>query len=85
LYEQIVSKAKECGLSGATVKRGIMGFLGNGQISKPKILTLSENLPVVIEIIDIEIKINQFLPKLDEMIKEGLITLEKVEAVNRHA
>jgi len=83
LYEQVVLRAKEFGLAGATVKKGVMGFLGDRQISKPNTLSLSENLSVVIEIIDNESKINHFLPELDKMVREGLVTLSKVDAISK--
>jgi uncharacterized protein len=78
LYEAIVLKAREHGLAGATVLRGPMGFGHSSRVHTAKILRLSEDLPVVIEIIDSEEKINAFLPALDGMVKGGLVSLEEV-------
>jgi len=78
LYEAIVRKARECGLAGATVLRGLEGFGAHSRIHTAKILRLSEDLPIVIEIADKAERIERFLPELDRMVKEGLITLEKV-------
>ena len=81
LYEQIVLKARELNLAGATVIRGIMGFGASSRIHTAKLLRLSEDLPVVIEIVDSQDKIQKLLPFLDEAVKEGLITMEKVRVV----
>ena len=81
LSEIIVEKAREQGLAGATVLRGILGFGANSRIHTTKVLRLSEDLPLVIEIVDEEEKINTLLPELDEIIGEGLITLEKVRVI----
>jgi PII-like signaling protein len=81
LYEAIVLAARERGLAGATVLRGPMGFGGSSRIHTAKILRLSEDLPIVIEIVDREEAIRAFLPLLDTMVAEGLITLEKVQVV----
>ncbi len=81
LYEAIVLKAREAGLAGASVFRGIMGFGGHSRIHTARVLRLSEDLPVMIEIVDVPEKIEAFLPLLDEMIGEGLVTLERVEVV----
>jgi len=81
LYEAIVLAARERGLAGATVLRGPMGFGANSHIHTAKILRLSEDLPIVIEIVDLEDKINEFLPLLDEMVAEGLITVSAVHVV----
>lgn len=81
LYEQIVLKAKELGLAGATVTRGIMGFGPDSRIHTAKLLRLSEDLPIIIEIVDSEEYINRLLPFLDETVQEGLITLEKVRVI----
>ena len=78
LYEVIVEEARKRGLAGATVLRGFLGFGANSRIHTSKVLRLSEDLPVVIEIVDAEDKIKAFLPELDKMIVEGLVTLEKV-------
>ncbi len=79
LYEAIVLKARELNIAGATVLRGGMGFGASSRIHTSKILRLSEDLPVVIEIVDTEEKINSLLPYLDEVIKGGMVTLEKVK------
>ncbi len=81
LYEQIVLKARELNLAGATVVRGIMGFGASSRIHTARILRLSEDLPVVIEIVDTQEKIQRLLPFLDEAVKEGLITMEKVRII----
>lgn len=78
LYEAIVLKAREQELAGATVLRGPMGFGHSSRLHTAKVLRLSEDLPVVVEIIDSEQKIAAFLPLLDEMIKGGLISLSEV-------
>ena len=81
LYEAIVLKAREMHLAGATVLRGPMGFGHSSRIHTTKILRLSEDLPIVIEIVDAEDRINEFLPVLDSMIGSGLVTLEKVKVL----
>jgi PII-like signaling protein len=77
LYEAIVTAARERGMAGATVLRGIMGFGANSRMHTAKILRLSEDLPLVIEIVDEPERIAGFLPELDGMIQEGLVTLER--------
>lgn len=81
LYEAIVLKAREMHLGGATVLRGPMGFGHSSRLHTTKILRLSEDLPFVIEIVDSEEKINQFLPVLDGMMGSGLVTIEKVKVL----
>jgi uncharacterized protein len=81
LYEAIVRKVREMGLAGATVIRGVEGFGANSLIHTAKILRLSEDLPILIEIVDQEDRIATILPILDEMIGEGLITMERVEII----
>ena len=81
LYEAIVLKAREMHLAGATVLRGPMGFGASSRLHTTKILRLSEDLPLVIEIVDSEDKIDGFLPVLDGMMSSGLITLEKVQVL----
>lgn len=81
LYEVIVEMARQDGLAGATVIRGTLGFGANSRIHSAKILRLSEDLPMVIEIVDIPEKIANFAGKLDAIITEGLITLEKVRVL----
>lgn len=81
LYEQIVLKARELGLAGVTVLRGIMGFGAHSHLHTAKLLRLSEDLPIVIEIVDKEENLNKLMPFLDETVEEGLITLEKVKVI----
>jgi len=81
LYEQIVLKARELNLAGATVLRGIMGFGAASRIHSAKFLRLSEDMPIVIEIADTEENINKLLPFLDQAVKGGLVTLEKIRVV----
>jgi uncharacterized protein len=81
LYEAIVLKARETHLAGATVLRGPMGFGHSSRLHTSKILRLSEDLPLVIEIVDDEAKIDGFLPVLDGMMGSGLVTLEKVKVL----
>jgi uncharacterized protein len=81
LYEAIVLKARELHLAGATVLRGPMGFGQSSRLHTAKILRLSEDLPMVIEIVDAEDKINAFLPLLEGMIGGGLVTLERVQVL----
>ncbi len=85
LYEAIVLKARELHLAGATVLRGPMGFGKSSRLHTAKILRLSMDLPLVIEIVDGEEKINALLPALDEMMKGGLVTLEKVRVLHYRA
>jgi PII-like signaling protein len=85
LFEAIVRKARELGLAGATVWQGIEGFGARSLIHTAKILRLSEDLPVIVEIVDSEATIRAFLPELDAMMfasgSSGLVTLEKVEII----
>jgi PII-like signaling protein len=81
LYMAILLKAREMGLAGGTVFRGIAGYGANSVIHTANILRLSEDLPVVIEIVDTDEKIQAFLPVLDEMVKEGLILMREVEVI----
>lgn len=81
LYEAIVMKAREMHLAGATVLRGPMGFGHSSRLHTAKILRLSEDLPLVIEIVDSREKIDEFLPVLDSMIGSGLVTLETVRVL----
>ncbi len=86
LYEAIVEEARRRGLAGATVVRGLMGFGKASLIHTAKILRLSEDLPLVVEIVDTIERIEGFLPDLDRMIGDGLVTLEKVRVVTyRHS
>jgi PII-like signaling protein len=79
LYEWIVRAARENGIAGATVLRGLEGFGARSRIHTTKILRLSEDLPIVIEIVDTLEKIEKFIPIIDENIEEGLATIEKVQ------
>jgi uncharacterized protein len=81
LYEAIVLKARELELAGATVLRGPMGFGKSSHLHTAKILRLSMDLPIVIEIVDTEEKVNAFLPVLDEMMGGGLVTLERAKVI----
>lgn len=81
LYERIVLKAKELGLAGATVLRGIMGFGIHSQIHSSKILRISDDMPVVVEIIDSEKNLEKIMPYLEEVVSEGLITRERLQAI----
>lgn len=85
LYEALVLKARELHMAGATVLRGPMGFGKSSRLHTQKILRLSFDLPLVIEIVDAEEKINAFLPVLDEMMKGGLVTLEKARVIDYRA
>lgn len=82
LYEAIVLKLRELGLAGATVLRSPMGFGANSLIHTAKILQLSMDLPMIIEVVDTEEKIQSFLPVLDEMMDGGLVTMEKVNVIH---
>jgi hypothetical protein len=81
LYEAIVEAAKTRGLAGATVWKGCMGFGKHSRLHTAKVLRLSEDLPVVIEIVDAADKIEAFLPDLDRMVTEGLVTIERAEII----
>ena len=86
LYEAIVLKAREMHLGGATVLRGPMGFGKSSRMHTAKILRLSMDLPIIIEIVDSEEKINAFLPALEGMMSGGMVTLERVQVIEyRHA
>ena len=85
LYEAIVMKAREMHLAGATVLRGSMSFGKSSRLHTAKILRLSYDLPLVIEIVDSEEKVREFLPVLDEMMSGGLVTLEKVKVIDYRA
>ena len=82
LYEAIVLKARELHLGGATVLRGPMGFGKSSRMHTAKILRLSMDLPIVIEIVDSEEKINNLLPELEQMMSGGMVTLERVQVIN---
>ena len=81
LYQAIVERVRKEGLAGATVIRGIEGFGADSRLHTARILRLSEDLPVLIEIVDSAEKIDSILPVLDEMVGEGMVTLERVEVI----
>ena len=85
VYEKIVLEARKAGLAGVTVMKGIMGFGASSRIHTTKLLRLSEDLPLVIEIVDEEKKIEEFIPVLNEIFEEansgGMITMEKVSII----
>ena len=85
LYEAIVARAREAGLAGATVLRGLMGYGAKSRIHTVKVLRLSEDLPIVVEIADRVERIQAFLPLLDEMVEDGMVTLEKVQVITYRA
>ncbi|HOW71963.1 MAG TPA: DUF190 domain-containing protein [Phycisphaerae bacterium] len=85
LYEAIVLKARELHLAGATVLRGPMGFGANSRLHTTKVLRLSEDLPMLVEIVDTEEKINALLPHIDEMVTEGMVTIEGVHVIKYRA
>jgi hypothetical protein len=85
LYESLVLQARKAGLAGATVLRGVMGFGKHSILHTAKILRLSEDMPMVVEIVDSLEKIEAFLPVLDELIKDGLVTIEKVRVIHYRA
>jgi PII-like signaling protein len=85
LYEAIVMKARELHLAGATVLRGPMGFGANSRLHTAKILRLSEDLPMIVEIVDAKEKIDTLMPLIDEMVQEGLVTLEPVQVIKYRA
>ena len=81
LYQAIVEMLRERGLAGATVLRGILGYGANSHLHTTHLLRLSQDLPIVIEVVDSEDHINAVMPAIDEMVREGLVTLEKVRVV----
>ena len=81
LYQAIVERVREAGLAGATVLRGIEGFGADSRLHTARLLRLSEDLPVVIEIVDSAEQIERILPALDEMVGEGMVTVERVEVI----
>src|SRR6266699_4069528 len=81
LYEAIVLEARKRGLAGATVTKGVMGFGAHSRIHTAKLLELSQDLPMVIEIVDAPEKIAAFMPDLETMVGDGLITVERAEVV----
>jgi PII-like signaling protein len=85
LYQAIIERLRERGLAGATVLRGIEGFGARQHLHATRILSLSEDLPILIEAVDTEEKVRAVLPELDNMLGDGLITLEKVEVMTYRA
>jgi PII-like signaling protein len=81
LYQALVEKAKELDMAGATVLRGLMGYGANSRIHTAHIMDLSMDLPLLVEIIDSEEYINKLLPHLDEMVLEGMVTMDDVEVI----
>ncbi|WP_038042456.1 DUF190 domain-containing protein [Thermus tengchongensis] len=81
VYEALILAAKERGLAGASAFKGFMGYGAHSRVHSAKILQLSEDLPVMVEIVDTEEKIRAFLPVLDGIVREGLVTLENVEVI----
>jgi PII-like signaling protein len=81
-YEAIVMKARELNMAGATVTRGIMGYGKTSRIHSAKVLEMSGDLPMVIEIVDIEDKLDNFIPLLEKMMKGGLVTMEKAKVIH---
>ncbi len=89
LYEALVFSAKKQGLSGATVTKGVMGFGANSKISTAKLFTISQDLPMIVEIVDTEDKIRRFVKMVEQMFEDaqsgGLITIEKAEIIRYRA
>jgi PII-like signaling protein len=85
LYEAIVMKARELHLAGATVLRGPMGFGAHSRLHTTKILRLSEDLPMIVEIVDSKEKIDELMPHVDAMVQEGLVTLERAQVIKYRA
>lgn len=86
LYEWIVIKARECGIAGATVVRGMIGYGANSRIKTSSILSLSEDLPVIVELIDTKVMLEEFLEIIDPVIGEGLVILQKIHVrMYRHS
>lgn len=81
LYQAIVEQARSRGMAGATVLRGLMGFGATSRLHTVKVLRISEDLPMVVEIVDRPERIEAFLPELEAMVPEGLITMEKIRVV----
>lgn len=85
LYEQIILQAKQLNLAGGTVLRGLMGYGASSRVHSAKLLRLSEDLPVVVEIVDTEEKLQVLIPFLDETVTDGLVTMEQVKVIKyRH-
>lgn len=85
LYTAVVDEARRRGLSGASVFKGIEGFGGHSVVHAARVFDLSSDLPILIEIVDSEEKIRDFIPVLNEMVREGMVTLETVEVIRYRA
>lgn len=85
LYTAIVEEARRAGLAGATVFKGIEGFGGHSVVHAARVFDLSSDLPVLIEIVDTEAKVRAFIPVLDELVADGMITMESVEVIRYNA
>jgi PII-like signaling protein len=85
LYEGILMKARELNMAGTTVLKGIMGFGAHSRLHTSKLLRLSDDMPIIIEIVDIRENIDKLVPFLDETVEEGLVTLEKVDVIKYRA
>ena len=85
LYQALLERLRAKGLAGATVLRGVIGFGAHSRLHTYKILRLSEDLPIVIEIVDAQDKIDAFLPRIDEIVQEGMITMESVRVIKYRA
>lgn len=81
VYELLVERARDAGLAGATVLKGLMGFGKSSRLHTAKLLEVSTNLPVVIEIVDTQERIDTFMPAVDELVSNGLVTIERVKVV----
>jgi uncharacterized protein len=81
LYEAIVEQLRSRGIAGATVLRGIEGFGANAHLHTTRLLRLSEDLPILIEVVDEEARLREVLPELDALVGDGLITLERIEVL----
>jgi uncharacterized protein len=81
LHHEIVRRAREAGLAGATVLHGVEGFGAHSRIHTTRILSLSEDLPVIVLIVDTEERVRAFLPQLDELVTEGMVILDEVEVI----
>ena len=82
LYDAVVRRARELGIAGATVVRGIEGYGANSHLHTARILRLSEDLPVVVEIVDLAERVERLLPVLDEMLGDGMLTMETVRVIH---
>jgi len=81
LYQAIVERLRERGVAGATVLRGIEGFGAHARLHTTRLLRLSEDLPILVEVVDSEERIGRILPELDAMVRDGLITMERVQII----